>query len=55
MLSERNLPEEVSAEAAQPAEPVRIGSMLAAIGAELGFVDMSFERDQTPLEPADFG
>jgi len=42
-------------EAVHPAEPVRLGSMLAAIGAELGGVDLNFERDQTPLEPADFG
>jgi len=29
--------------------------MLAKIGSELGGVDLNFERDRMPLEPAEFG
>ncbi|MDN5939630.1 MAG: antitoxin [Salinisphaera sp.] len=41
--------------AANPPERIRLGSELAAIGHELGGVDLEIERDKTPVEPMDFG
>ena len=37
--------------AVHPADRVRLGSTLAALGKKYGGVDLSVERDQTPTPP----
>ena len=37
-----------------PEERVKLGTMLAEIGRELGGVDLVIERDKTPTEPISF-
>jgi plasmid stability protein len=41
-------------EAVLPAERVKVGTMLAEIGREVGWVDLEIERDKTPTEPISF-
>lgn len=41
--------------AVQPADRVRLGSELAAIGREFGGVDLDIERDKTPSNAVSFG
>jgi plasmid stability protein len=41
-------------EAVRPAERLKIGSELAAFAKEIGDADLTFERDQTPVDAADF-
>jgi plasmid stability protein len=40
--------------AVQPKERIKLGSLLAAIGAKCGGVDLGVTRDKTPIEPASF-
>jgi plasmid stability protein len=40
--------------AVNPPERVKLGSELVALGRRLGGVDLTFERDRTPIEPAVF-
>jgi len=40
--------------AVRPAQRVRLGSLLAEIGHEVGGVDLRIERDKTTTEPMDF-
>ncbi|MEN3162480.1 plasmid stabilization protein [Tistrella mobilis] len=51
ILEEAVRPERQAAED----QPVRLGSLLAAIGREAGGVDIDVERDRTPAEPIDLG
>jgi plasmid stability protein len=41
-------------EAVRPQERLKLGSALAAIGRELGGVELEIKRDQTPIRPATF-
>lgn len=41
-------------EAVLPEERVKLGTMLAEIGREVGWVDLEIERDKTPTEPISF-
>ena len=41
-------------EAVRPKARVKLGSMLAAIGHELGGIDLDVTRDRTPPDPAIF-
>ena len=41
-------------DAVRPKEPIRLGSMLAAIGLEFDGIDVAVVRDRTPPEPAQF-
>jgi plasmid stability protein len=41
-------------EAVSPRTRIKIGSELAAFGQRFGGIDLDFERDQTPAEPAVF-
>lgn len=38
-------------EAVRPVDRVRLGSLLAGIGREVGGVELAIERDHTPAEP----
>jgi plasmid stability protein len=40
--------------AARPENRVKLGSLLAEIGREIGGVELEIERDKTPTEPASF-
>lgn len=40
--------------ALQPKDRIKLGSLLAAIGAKCGAVDLDVTRDKTPVEPASF-
>jgi plasmid stability protein len=40
--------------AVQPSHRLKLGSELAAIGREIGGVELNIKRDQTPVEPATF-
>jgi plasmid stability protein len=40
--------------AARPEGRIKLGSLLAAIGREVGGVDLAIERDKTPTEPVSF-
>jgi antitoxin FitA len=40
--------------AARPEGRVKLGSLLAEIGREVGGVDLVIERDKTPTEPVSF-
>lgn len=40
-------------EAVRPAQRIRLGSRLAAIGRTLGGVEIPIERDRTPVKPLD--
>ena len=54
----RSLEAEIRAildDALNPKERVGLGSMLIAIGRDLGGVDLGITRDNTPAEPASFG
>jgi plasmid stability protein len=42
-------------DAMNPREKIGLGSMLSAIGRDLGGVDLRVARDGTQAEPADFG
>lgn len=39
--------------AVRPSSRVKLGSMLAEIGREVGGVELEIKRDQTPTEPVD--
>jgi plasmid stability protein len=41
-------------EAVRPRNRVKLGSLLAQIGREVGGVDLDIERDKTPAEPMSF-
>jgi len=41
-------------EAVNPPERIKLGSELVALGRRLGGVDLSFRRDNQPIEPAEF-
>jgi plasmid stability protein len=41
-------------EAVMPKNPIKLGSLLAAIGKEFGGVDLDISRDPAPVEPASF-
>jgi plasmid stability protein len=41
-------------EAVRADQPIKLGTFLAAIGAEFGGADLDFERDGSPPEPAIF-
>ena len=41
-------------DAVRAPEGVKLGSALAEFGARYGGLDLDIERDQTPIEPADF-
>ncbi|MDT0203019.1 hypothetical protein [Nocardioides sp. AE5] len=41
-------------EASLPSERIRLGSLLANLGAEAGGVDIDIERGRTPREPIGF-
>jgi plasmid stability protein len=38
----------------RPDNRIKLGSLLAKIGLEVGGVDLEIERDKTPTEPLDF-
>ena len=38
----------------RPDNRIKLGSLLAKIGHEVGGVDLEIERDKTPTEPFDF-
>jgi len=40
--------------AVKPEGRIKLGSLLADIGRELGSVDLKIERDKTPAEPLSF-
>ncbi|HET7834880.1 MAG TPA: Arc family DNA-binding protein [Variovorax sp.] len=40
--------------AVTPEERVKLGSLLAGIGRELGSIDLKISRDKTPAEPLRF-
>ena len=46
---------EILESAVRPAERVKLGSALAAIGREFGGVDLDIERDKTPARTVTFG
>ena len=39
----------------RPADRIKVGTELAALGREFGGLDLDITRDRTPIEPADFG
>ena len=41
-------------EAVRPNQRVKLGSLLAQIGREVGGVDLDIERDKAPAEPMSF-
>lgn len=41
-------------DAVLPEQRVKLGTLLAEIGRELGGVDLEIERDKTPTEPISF-
>jgi len=41
-------------EAVMPKNPIRLGSLLAAIRKEFGGIDLDISRDPAPVEPARF-
>jgi plasmid stability protein len=40
--------------AVMPKDRIKLGSLLAEIGHEVGFVDIEIDRDKTPVEPLSF-
>lgn len=40
--------------AVRPEGRIKLGSLLAAIGREVGGIDLEIERDRTPTEPVGF-
>lgn len=40
--------------AVRPESRIKLGSLLAEIGREVGGVDLEIERDRTPVEPVGF-
>ena len=46
---------EIIEKAVRPAERIRLGTELAALGREIGGVDLRIERDKTPADTVDFG
>jgi plasmid stability protein len=40
--------------AVRPKDRVKLGTLLAEIGREVGFVDIEIDRDKTPTEPLSF-
>jgi plasmid stability protein len=40
--------------AVHPEKRIRLGSLLAGIGREIGGVDLEIERDRTPANPVSF-
>ena len=40
--------------AVRPEGRVKLGTLLAEIGREVGFVDIEIDRDKTPTEPLSF-
>lgn len=45
---------DILAAAVKPEGRIKLGSLLAEIGRNLGGVDLKIERDQTPAEPMKF-
>jgi plasmid stability protein len=45
---------EILEEAVRPPDRVKLGSLLAQIGREVGGVDLEIERDKTPTAPMSF-
>jgi plasmid stability protein len=41
-------------EAVMPKNPIRLGTLLASIGKDIGGVDLKISRDPAPTEPASF-
>ncbi|MDO6964407.1 FitA-like ribbon-helix-helix domain-containing protein [Rhizobium alvei] len=41
-------------EAMKPEEPIKLGTALREFGVKFGGIDIDFERDQNPIEPATF-
>jgi plasmid stability protein len=41
-------------EAVRPRDRVKLGSLLAQIGREVGGVELDIKRDKTPVEPMSF-
>jgi plasmid stability protein len=42
-------------EAVRPPARLKLGSALAALGLQLGGLDLEISRDKTPAEPIEFG
>jgi antitoxin FitA len=40
--------------AVRPKDRIKLGTLLAEIGHEVGFVDIVIDRDKTPTEPLSF-
>lgn len=40
--------------AVRPKDRIKLGSLLAEIGREVGFVEIEIDRDKTPTEPLSF-
>ena len=40
--------------AVRPESRIKLGTLLAEIGRDVGGVDLAFERDKTPVEPMKF-
>lgn len=40
--------------AVMPKDRIKLGSLLAEIGREVGFIDIDIDRDKTPTEPLSF-
>jgi antitoxin FitA len=40
--------------AVRPNNRIKLGSLLAEIGREVGFIDIEIDRDKTPVEPLSF-
>jgi len=45
---------EILEQAVRPSDRVKLGTLLAEIGKELGGVDLEIQRDKTPVEPLSF-
>ena len=41
-------------EAVRPRDRIKLGTLLAQIGQELGGVELDIQRDKTPVEPMSF-
>lgn len=46
---------EILENAVRPEGRIKLGSLLAEIGREVGGVDLEIERDRTPSNPVNFG
>ena len=45
---------EILAAAVKPEQRIKLGSLLADMGRELGGVDLNIERDKSPVKPVGF-